>query len=315
MSGLPWYKRDPDAFITGCVNGNLTLEEVGAYALLIDEMYRRGGPLVDDPRHGCAYLRCDPRVWIRLRASLIRKGKIYATSGGLISNLRVEQELRAQYDMREKRSRAARSGQAKNDELNVTEAQLRCNSSVTEGQLSPTLIPNSLADNENAAANAEHLSGRYRVREELPTGVVGSEPPTSIDEPITKALEAYNAAAKRAGWIHAKLPIGAQRRRQVRARLKALGWDGWVGLIAEAEGQPFLAGVNDRGWRMNLEFFASERGSTNILEGKYRKPGDKPRTAPADLLAERIRVYRETGIWNPAWGDEPTDLFAAGGQR
>lgn len=305
MSGLPWYKRDPAAFIAGCVSGNLTLEEVGAYTLLVDEMYRRGGPLVDDPRQGASLLRCDVRVWYRIRAALVRKGKIYATSGGLLSNLRVEQELLQQYDTREKRSRAARLSRPNIDEQKFTEAQLSCNSSVTEGQLSPTLQPNLLNYNGNAEANAQQVHRRYRVREELPTGVVGSNEPTSIDEPVEKAMEAYNSAAKRAGWVAARLPIGAQRRRQVRARIKALGFDGWIGLIAAAEQMPFLAGDNDRGWRMDLEFFASERGSVRILEGKYQRAGVKP-ADPVALRAEREAAYRDHGVWNDAWGPIPS---------
>lgn len=317
MSGLPWYKRDPDAFISGCVNGKLTLEEVGAYALLIDEMYRRGGPLVDDPRHGAAFLRCDVRVWYRIRASLIRKGKIYETSGGLLSNSRVEEELRAQYDMREKRARAARLSRGPGTASNITNAQLSCNSSVTEAELSRNSTPKALKNNENASANAEHVPGRVRERYILPTGVVGSSEPTSIDETVSVALEAYNAAARRAGWVVARLPIGPQRRRQVRARLKALGADGWTNLLAEAEAQPFLAGVNDRGWRMDLEFFASESGSTRILEGKYRKPGDAPKVVDVtEQAAERLRIWRERRVWNPAWGPEPTpDLITLAGGK
>lgn len=294
MSGLPWYKRDPDAFIRGCADGQLTLEEVGAYALMIDEMYRRGGPLIDDPRAGCAILRCDVRVWNRLRAALIRKGKIYATAGKFISNVRVELELKAQLDMREQKSRAARLS-----------AQLRRSYPLATEQLPETSKVDVLKVNEKAQAPAPALPPLDKdIEEVLPTGVVGLAP-TSIDEPISKAIESYNLAAKRAGWVSARLPIGAQRRRQVRARLKALGPDGWADLLREAETQPFLAGANDRGWRMDLEFCASEAGSTKIREGKYRKPGDRRETNTADAVAERLRVFTETGIWNPAWGDEP----------
>lgn len=307
MSGLPWYKRDPGAFIDGCANGNLTLEEVGAYALLIDEMYRRGGPLVDDPKHGCAYLRCDPRVWQRIRLALIRKGKIYATAGGRISNARVEEELRAQYDMREKRSRAARLGRGKIDELDVTEPQLRCNSSVTEEQLSPSNDANALFSHNAEPANAEHLSRRYRVREVLPTGVVGSEP-TSIDEPVSKAIEEYNLAAARAGWIKARLPISAKRRRMIRARLRDGGMSAWMAEIAEAEAQPFLAGDNDRGWRMDVEFFSSESGRARIMDGKYRR--GKP--AAAFDATTALRIFREHGYRHPQLTD---DLIAAAGGK
>lgn len=303
MSGLPWYKRDPDAFIRGCADGQLTLEEVGAYALMIDEMYRRGAPLIDEPRAGCALLRCDVRVWHRLRAALLRKGKIYATAGKFLSNFRVEQELKAQYDLREQRSRSARLS-----------AQVRRSYPLATEELSDNVVPSALEDNEKARAQAHAHTQQSKIEKKIPpTEVVGSEP-TSLDEPIAKAMEAYNSAADRAGWVKARLPIGPQRRRQVRARIKAIGFDGWLALLAEAEGQPFLAGSNDRGWRMDLEFFASERGSTRIAEGKYRKPGDRPRPA-ADQRAERERVFRETGAWHPDWGDAPTlqlNLIAGG---
>ena len=322
MSGLPWYKRDPGAFIDGCARGNLTLEEVGAYTLLVDEMYRRGGPLVDDPRHGCAYLRCDPRVWLRIRAALIRKGKIYATAGGLLSNSRVEEELRQQYDMREKRSRAARNSKANSDYNDVTEAQLRCNSTVTEAQLSPSNDRKSLKTNEPGPANAQQMPGRYRVREDiLPTGVVGTVVPTSIDEPVSKAIEEYNLAAARAGWVKARLPINAKRRRAIRARLRDGGIAGWLTALAVAETQPFLAGDNDRGWTMDLDFFASESGQTKIIEGKYRRGA--PPASPIDWAAA-LRIYREHKFWdrnkNGPPPDEPgyrgpADLFQAQGSN
>ena len=99
-------------------------------------------------------------------------------------------------------------------------------------------------------------------------------------------MEAYDAAAKRAGWVSARLPIGAQRRRQVRARLKALGFDGWLEQVREAEAQPFLGGANDRGWRMDVECFASEAGTTKILEGKYRKAKEKSTADVDEISAE-----------------------------
>jgi uncharacterized protein YdaU (DUF1376 family) len=323
MAGLPWYKRDPGAFIDGCARGNLTLEEVGAYTLLVDEMYRRGGPLVDDPRHGCAYLRCDPRVWIRLRAALIRKGKIYATAGGLLSNSRVENELREQYDMREKRSRAARQSRSKTDYESVTEAQLRCNSSVTEGQLSPSNEHKLLKTNDTPSANAQQMPGRYRVRVDIPpTEVVGTVVPTPIDEPIEKALEEYNLAAIRAGWVQARLPISAKRRRHVRARLRDGGMAAWLDALGAAERQPFLAGDNGRGWRMDLDFFASEDGRIKILEGKYARGAA---AKPIDwATALRIWDKSDQKFWDrdrygPAPNEldyrGPADLFEATGGK
>jgi len=303
MSGLPWYKREPAAFLEGCARSNLTLEEVGAYALLIDEMYARGGPLVDDPRHGCAFLRCDPRVWYRLRSSLIRKGKIYATSGGHLSNLRVEEELRRQYDMRETKARAGRASAA-------AIAQLRCNSSVTEAQLSHS------ADRKSLKTLEESLTGvggsvAVDIDKEhvLPTATVGTAVPTSIDEPVSKAIEEYNLAAARAGWTKARLPISAKRRRMIRARLRDGGMAAWMAQVAEAEAQPFLAGDNDRGWRMDIEFFASESGRARIMDGKYRR--SKPGSSVFDATAA-LRIWREHGYRHP---DLTDDLIAAAGGK
>lgn len=295
MSGLPWYKRDPEAFIRGCADGQLTLEEVGAYALILDEMYRRGGPIIDDARAGCALLRCDVRVWHRLRAALIRKGKIYATGGKFLSNVRVESELKTQYDMREQKSRAGRLS-----------AQLRDSYRLATRDVTPKSAPKSLDIKESVSTQpTTHAPVDIDIEYVLPTGVVGSVEPTSIDEPIAKAMQAYNLAADRAGWVRARMPIGAQRRRQVRARLKAMGIEGWLALIAEAEAQPFLGGVNDRGWRLDLDFLASERGSTKILEGKYRKPGEA-RAAEPDWPAF-VAIWRENGGWPSALGPKPNE--------
>lgn len=293
MSGLPWYKREPVAFLEGCARSNLSLEEVGAYSILIDEMYRTGGPLVDDPRHGCAMLRCDPRVWHRLRAALVRKGKIYATSGGHLSNLRVEQELKRQYDMREIKARAGRASAA-------AIAQLRCNSSVTQAEPSPSNDRNALKTNEQPST---HVGGSVPVdidkEHVLPTATVGTGVPTSIDEPISKAIEEYNLAAVRAGWTKARLPISTKRRRMIRARLRDGGMSAWMAQIAEAEAQPFLAGDNDRGWVMSMDFFASEEGRTKIMEGKYRRG----KRAAFDASAA-VRILREHGYRHPDLTDE-----------
>jgi uncharacterized protein YdaU (DUF1376 family) len=313
MSGLPWYKRDPNAFIEGCVAGNLTLEEVGAYTLLIDEMYRRGGPLLDDPRHGSALLRCDVRVWYRIRSALIRKGKVYATSGGHLSNLRVEQELRRQYDMREQKARAGRVSATtraeKQSELDSAIAQLRCNSSVTEAQLSPSFARKSLKTNTTASTGVGPSVGVDIDKEHvLPTATVGTGVPTSIDEPLSEALKEYNLAAQRAGWTKARLPISSKRRRMIRARLRDGGMAAWMAQIAEAEAQPFLAGDNDRGWRMDVEFFASESGRVKIMEGKYRRA---PKPGAAFDAASAIRIMREHGYRHPQLTDEMIEAVGA----
>jgi len=92
---MKWYKHDPDAFL--CGTAELTLEEVGAYSLVLDLIYSRDGNVPDDEKFICRNLRCDPRTWRRLRARLIEVGKIQS-SGGLLVNLRAKSEISSAQD-------------------------------------------------------------------------------------------------------------------------------------------------------------------------------------------------------------------------
>jgi uncharacterized protein YdaU (DUF1376 family) len=87
---LPWYRRFPDNFIAGTVG--LSLEEKGAYSLLLDLMYVRGGPVPDEPRYIAGVCNCSVRKWNAIRQRLIDLGKI-AVVGGCLTNHRAEEEL------------------------------------------------------------------------------------------------------------------------------------------------------------------------------------------------------------------------------
>lgn len=87
---LPWYRRFPDNFIAGTVG--LTLEEKGAYSLVLDLIYVRGGPVPDEPRYIAGVCNCSVRKWNTIRQRLIDLGKIEAVNGFLM-NHRAEEEL------------------------------------------------------------------------------------------------------------------------------------------------------------------------------------------------------------------------------
>jgi len=88
---MKWYKRDSDAFAFGTIG--LSLEEIGAYTLILDAMYSRQSPLPDDD----FYLRriihnCHHNKWKKIKQSLIAKGKIW-TVNGMLHAKRVLKEL------------------------------------------------------------------------------------------------------------------------------------------------------------------------------------------------------------------------------
>ena len=90
MGILRWYKRDPDAALAGMAM--LTLEECGAYNLVLDLIYSREGNLKDDDAEMSRLLRCDIRVWRRIRRRLIDLEKVYL-QGGIIRNRRADDEI------------------------------------------------------------------------------------------------------------------------------------------------------------------------------------------------------------------------------
>ena len=81
MKTRPWYRRFPDNFIAG--TARLTLEEKGAYSLVLDLIYARGGPIADEPRYIAGICNCSTRKWVAIRQRLIDLGKLVAKDGSL----------------------------------------------------------------------------------------------------------------------------------------------------------------------------------------------------------------------------------------
>lgn len=79
----PWYRRFPDNFLGG-ING-MTLEEKGAYAVVIDMIYQRGGPIADEPRYIAGICNCSVRKWNAIRTRLIELGKLVVIDGHLMN--------------------------------------------------------------------------------------------------------------------------------------------------------------------------------------------------------------------------------------
>lgn len=90
MGRISWYKRDPDAALSGMFE--LTLEERGAYNTVLDLIYSRANELPDDDRWIAGWLRVDVRVWKRIKRVLIERGKLYLDEG-TIRNARADVEV------------------------------------------------------------------------------------------------------------------------------------------------------------------------------------------------------------------------------
>lgn len=91
MSVLPYHKRYHSDALAGMMP--LTLEERGAYNTLLDMIYDRGGPLIDNERLLAGYMNCSIRKWRQIRESLLAKRKIAIDRDGCIANRRAQKEI------------------------------------------------------------------------------------------------------------------------------------------------------------------------------------------------------------------------------
>src|SRR5215469_1903200 len=96
---MRFYKREPDNFAGGV--GELTLEQIGAYTLLIDLLYARDGLVPNDDVKVARMLHLDIRLWRRMRRELMAAGKIHLTNDGLLTANGVGCRLRSARDLSE----------------------------------------------------------------------------------------------------------------------------------------------------------------------------------------------------------------------
>jgi uncharacterized protein YdaU (DUF1376 family) len=87
---MKWYKRFPTDFIEGVAL--LSLEECGAYTLLLDTLYACDGTVPDNDQALSRIWKCNARKARRLRMRLLEARKIQ-TEGGFLTNRRVQLEL------------------------------------------------------------------------------------------------------------------------------------------------------------------------------------------------------------------------------
>ncbi len=157
-SHRPWYKHYPADFIAGTVA--MTAEEKGAYIVVLNLIYDRGAPLVDDPQWLARVVGCSTRRWKQLRESLIKHGKVFITEDGKLFNKRAGQQLESDA----KESEIYRESGAKGGKK---AAEIRRNSSDNSGLGVTGLVQNS-----------EHIpEARSQKPEEVPASQ-GADAPT-----------------------------------------------------------------------------------------------------------------------------------------
>ena len=132
---LRWHARRHRMALEGM--RDLTLEERGAYNTCLDLIYEREGPIPDDARWIAGWLGVGPRMWLRIRAALIAKGKLHEVEVDReprLMNRRAAIELAAQAKLIEqRREMGAKRGQ----KAAVTDSESKGIKASTEAEVQP----------------------------------------------------------------------------------------------------------------------------------------------------------------------------------
>jgi uncharacterized protein YdaU (DUF1376 family) len=137
MSGAAWYKHNPRDFLEG-VQG-MGPEAIGAYIVVLDLIYARGGSVPADWRYLAGVMGCSARLAKSLVERLIEAGKLTEVDG-LLTNQRAQNELESQAKLLRKLSEAGANGGRKraekqaaaNENSDLQERGLKAGSSIRD---------------------------------------------------------------------------------------------------------------------------------------------------------------------------------------
>lgn len=205
MGILKWYKRDPQAALVG-MHG-LTLEQCGAYNIVLDLIYCHDGAVHDDDHFIAGHMSVDVRTWRRLKVDLIAAGKLY-TDGGQLRNRRADREV----DAAQHRYRSA-------SDAGTISAMKRGAKSFKFNNISSTPVRTTVATNHNHIERDNSDSEIRPTQNGHDLGDFGS--PTRS---LATALPTGALARGSNSQTNSKLkPLAVSP--QLEAIIKASGWD------------------------------------------------------------------------------------------
>lgn len=197
MSRTPWYKRYPTDFLAGTIG--MTLEEKGAYSILLDLIYAHGGPVADDARYIAGVCGCSVRKWKAIRASLIERGKVVAQEG-FLSNPRADEETMISRKLARKFVESGRKGGEKSAEMR---GHRRKNNDLDQGTLKHARATDVEVEvytsSDSLRESSSHRASLSLVRsDDPPTNAAGQEgdpPPATLPVEWARWAEVEGVAA------------------------------------------------------------------------------------------------------------------------
>jgi uncharacterized protein YdaU (DUF1376 family) len=150
----PWYAHYPKDFIEGVAD--MTIEEIGAYAMVLNLIYLYDRPIRDSDRFISGMINCHILKWRAIRRRLIAKGKLIEIEGGYLDNRRAVAERSTRDSLGVKRRSAGHQG-------GVASGESRRNKALAEADASSkrTTLHNNTIHNKEEEKNGAHAPAAY----------------------------------------------------------------------------------------------------------------------------------------------------------
>jgi uncharacterized protein YdaU (DUF1376 family) len=273
---MKFYKRDPDAALAGMAE--LTLEECGAYNKIIDLLYSRDGLLPDDDTLLRRLLGCHGNQLRVVKASLLRKGKVWVEDGLLKAN-RVDSVLKEAGNFSEtQRKRAGKRWEKSGKSPEKTE------------------IP----QQNQTSDDAKEKMPLTPIATPTPKVVV---PPTTFQEKIRKVDRLGTALG-----FDLSTSRGGPRFIEELVRLEADGFDFELDILATIQERRAAGSVpRDLG---SLAYFRKAFEAKRDARKLTAAIAEQRANAPIEQTDEsgwskRLARWLESGWWPPQYGPRP----------
>ena len=242
MAELPAMPYFGDAYIAD--TRHLTLEEHGAYRLLLDIAWRSPNrALPDNDKRIAQMLGITPARWSKLRPAVMAFWSISPHGWQQKKLLKVWEET---IKRRDKRRQAA------------------------EARWGAKSLKDNDAPDANAYANGNANGYPTKTKTKEPNGSIETTDVVSRQNglSIQEVVEAWNILAERHG-LPKVAKLTEARRVKVKARLRENTMDEIKAAFAALDRSTFLHGENKNGWRADFDFFLQPKSFTRLLEGTY----------------------------------------------
>lgn len=269
--GLPWYKRDVDAWRGG--TRGMSLELRGFYSELLDAMWDRQAPIPNNESKIAMMVNCNKRTVRKLLPQLIALGKIVETADGL-TNARMAREIDG-----------AQPGSSR-----PIQTELDRNSRSIQPEFDPK-------NQKNPMISTREVEEELRTEKKSPPCSPSREPeappskqarPQDSGRARTSDVEAgFEAWARVAGdyGLPACKSVSETRRKRMAKRLKVAGGAEAFEAVLRREiaSSRFLRGKKppkpgSKPFKADVDFVLQDTSWDRIVDGFY---ADEPGTPPA----------------------------------